>query len=54
MTHVSKLNGVDFDRLTLEQLEIMLVVELRRDITSLYADELSAEVIRRKEILELA
>jgi hypothetical protein len=52
MANISKVNGLDFDQETLEDLQLLLKNELYIDIDSPFAEELMTEINRRQELLQ--
>jgi hypothetical protein len=50
MSNISKINGLDLEQETLEDLELLLRNELYIDIDSEFAVELQAEIDKRKNI----
>ena len=52
MARISKINGLDLEQETLEDLELLLRNELYMDIDSPFAEELVKEIERRKKLLE--
>jgi len=50
MSNISKINGLDLELETLEDLELLLRNELYQDIDSPFAEELQTEINKRKEI----
>jgi hypothetical protein len=54
MANANNEKELDLDDFTLEDLELMYRVELYNDIDSPFAVSLMNEIVRRKEILEVA
>jgi len=54
MSNISKVNGLDLEQETLEDLELLLRNELYIDIDSPFADELQAEINKREGLIHAA
>ena len=48
--NISKVNGLDLEQETLEDLTLLLRCELYQDIDSEFAKEISVEIEKRKEV----